>query len=229
MKKNLDQYLIRLLKEHSVYIGGLGVLIVLTIVAFSIFFQRYQEQQTQISTLEQDLSGLNQKVEMIRYSEQIESRNIDIMTLNRSFSRLLPEKEDFFSVIFALEKLSKDTGFVISSYGLNLEKSDVQRLSLSVIGSGNTESFIQFLNNYNFGGGRLITMDSINLNNVGYDELKLDVNFYTAQSTAPNGSAAIKFTPDDEALIQRVQQKIQFISDTPTSSPDYEKKNNPFQ
>lgn len=229
MRKDLDQYLLRLLKEHLIYIGGLALLIILSVVAVSIFWQRYDEQQVQISTLQQELDGLNQKTEMIRYSQEIERKNIDIMELNKSFAHLLPEKEDFFSIIVALERLSQNTKFLITEYGLNLEKSDVQRLSLSVIGSGDTQSFIKFLNEYNFGGGRLITMDSIKLNNVGYDELKLNVNFYTGKN-APNDKL-VKFTPEDEALILRVQDKLRFINDTgeTTTSPDYEKKNNPFQ
>ena len=99
---------------------------------------------------------------------------------------LVPDTEDYFSMIYSLEQLSKSTGFIINNYTVNLSKSNGNKLSLTVAGEGNSQSFMELLRNYNFAGGRLITAEKIGIDPAVSSGISLDLNFYSKTATIEN-------------------------------------------
>ena len=144
---------------------------------------------------------------------------------------LIPNIEDYFSIIYALEKLSLNSNFIINSYTVSIGKSTSQKLKLSVTGMGDSESFINFLKNYNFAGGRLITSDKIQLDPNFVGSIKIDLTFYTKKVTANQN---LESNPDEKVFneLETLKNKVNFAFDvdTASSAPDfnYPRKSNPF-
>ena len=124
-------------------------------------------------------------------------------------NKLIPDNEDFFSVISAIERLSKETNFVINQYTINLSESTPEKLSLAVTGDGNSETFLKLLENYNFVGGRLITLNTFDFNNKGV-QYSLNFNFY--HKGVPSQLSNLASIPaKDIQFMREVQSKVEFL------------------
>ena len=109
---------------------------------------------------------------------QSEKLDEDVKFLNT----LIPDVEDYFSVIYALEQLSKKTNFVITSYSVNVKASTTDKLRINVTGVGDSESLIHFLKDYNFDGGRLITSDKVQLDPNFSGSIIINLTFYNKKT-----------------------------------------------
>ena len=235
MKTKIDAFLIRLLKENLLYAGAIVMVVLLSFFSVSLFISNLQDVSAKSDKMKQDLGDLNKKIDIIKYSQILSNQSIDISQLNKNFAQLLPSSEDYFSIVAALERISARTGFIITNYQINLSKKTPAKLSITVTGAGDTPAFLRFLKDYNFSGGRLITIDKINFADVGYEEIKLNMNFYTSKGNASSNKFAY-FTESDKDLIKRIQDKVVVNSDIPstttgqesTGSVDYDTKQNPF-
>jgi len=129
-----------------------------------------QKSKTDVSTL-----TIKQKVLQSVINENKKDIDQDLALV----TGLIPDEEDFFSMIYSLERLSQSTGFIINNYSVNLTKSDSNKLSMTVTGEGNSESFLELLRTYNFAGGRLITAEKIAIDPIKHSGISLDLNFYS--------------------------------------------------
>lgn len=221
-------YILRLIKENIMYLGLILMLFVVSMISIAILNSKNEEIDNNINTISQELSDLQKKKEFIEYSQYLSNQNIDINDMNLALSKLIPDTEDYFSIILAFEKISSMTNFVIHAYQINLQKSSPTRLSLNISGVGSTEDFLNFLNNYNFSGERLITINKINFSNQGFEEIRLDVNFYTSDKRYATKNF-VKFTENDLKIIKDIQQKVKVNIKEDTNSEDtYRTKSNPF-
>jgi hypothetical protein len=127
--------------------------------------------------------------------------------------------------------LSQKSNFIINSYTVSVGSSTAEKLKLNVSGTGDSQTFIDFLKSYNFGGGRLITSDKIQLDPNFFGTIKIDLTFYTKNvSTSQN----LEIEPDEKVFkeLEALKSKVNFIFETnvATNEPDYNypKKQNPF-
>lgn len=229
-KIKIKPYLYQLIKENILYIAfSFGFLILIIFLVQSsvakIFTlnQKYQTTTSEVNKLRKRFDLLNT---IVPSTEELEQ---DIKILNA----LIPNAEDYFSILYALDKLSQDTGFIIASYDVDMKKSTSDKLKLSVSGIGDTANFINFLNSYNFSGGRLITSDKIELNAKTSGQIKIDLTFYNKKINLnynQNMTINKKVFEDIIAL----KSKINFIFDDQSASEtanvdtNYPIKNNPF-
>ena len=158
-----------------------------------------------------------------------EELNQDIKIMNA----LIPNAEDYFSIIYALNKLSLDTGFIISSYTINMKASTLEKLKLTIDGIGDTTKFVDFLSKYNFSGGRFITSDKIELSTQTSGFIRIDLTFYNKKvdiNYNQNSPVNQKIFED----ITSLKSKINFNFDEQTASDsanidlNYPVKNNLF-
>lgn len=144
---------------------------------------------------------------------------------------LIPDSEDYFSIIYALEKLSQKSSFRITDYTVNVGASTSEKLRISVDGIGNSQSFIDFLKDYNFSGGRLITSDKIQLDPNFSGSLIIDLTFYNKKTEAKN---TLEMSPNSKIYkeLEDLKAKVNFSfeNNETSASPnlDYPKKSNPF-
>lgn len=220
--------MLRLIKENIFYIIGNLFIFILIIISIKIGFTEKSNYDKKIATLKIELNQLQNKVNILNSSIPTSGKlDEDISFLNA----LIPNIEDYFSIIYALEKLSVKSSFIITSYTVNIGKSTAQKLKLSVTGTGDSESFINFLKNYNFAGGRLITSDKIQLDPNFSGSIKIDLSFYTKKTEAKQN---LESNPDEKIFreLETLKTKVNFAFDVDTASStagfDYPKKANPF-
>ncbi len=227
MKKiRVNPYLKHLLRENLGYIAVLGALIVVTVVLLSLLLGKLSENQTAISELKKTTSDLQDKQSLLAAaaSQNASSLNEDVKIMQS----LIPDFEDYFSILYSLDKLSQKTGFLINSYTINLQKSSVDKLLVVVSGVGNPDSFLKFLKEYNLGGGRLITTEKIELDSKTSDSFKLNLTFYSKRVTAQDDKSLNYRTSLQN--FQKLKSKVSFIvqPSASESAGTYPTKTNPF-
>lgn len=228
MKINIKPFIRRLLKENIFYFFGNVFLFALIVITIKIGITENFNYEKKISTLKTELNQLQNKVTLmntaIPSSEKLEE---DLGFLNK----LIPNIEDYFSIVYSLEKLSQKSNFIITSYSVVVGKSIPGKLKLDVTGMGDSQAFIDFLKNYNFGGGRLITSDKIQLDPNFFGTIKIDLTFYTKNVST---SKDLEIEPDGKIFkeLEALKSKVNFVFESSAASSEanfnYPRKSNPF-
>lgn len=214
MKIKNNYYIQRLFKENVIYILGTIVMAVLFVYLFFIFFRQYADNNQKISSEELKLEELKSRKKILEALISFDYNQVK--DFNIILNKLIPNSEDYFSILYALEKLSRETGFIINSYNINLGASQPDFLSISINGDGDINSFLKLLDSYNFSSGRLITMNDFDFNNKGI-QYRLSLNFYSRE--VPKGFVKLaEISQKDLDLMQDVRKKVEFILTSPTSS-----------
>ena len=212
----IKPFIRRLIRENIFYIVGNAFIFILIIITVGIGLTENSSYNKKISSLKTELNQLQNKVNLMNTTIPSPDRlDEDLNFLNT----LIPNIEDYFSIIYALEKLSQKSNFVITGYTVNVEKSTAEKLKLSITGIGESQSFINFLKDYNFGGGRLITSDKIQLDPNFFGSIKIDLTFY-AKSVLTGKNLAL---PDDKVFeeLEALKSKVNFSFDSNVETPDF--------
>lgn len=228
MKIGINYYIFRLLKENLTYIVGLIILCLFFVLSIIFFNNKYGETKDFIEKSKQDNVKLKAKVDFIQAKNQVQAEGIDIDIMNKFLALLVPESEDFFTIALALEKLSQQTNFFITSYTINLKGSTSNKISLTVNGLGDSTAFLNFLRNYNFGGLRLITIDKISFASQAEQGVTLNASFYNQKAGRLDSSQAKPLTEADKKLLKQIQGKITFDLQPADGLTNFETKTNPF-
>lgn len=176
MKLKIKPYLRFLLKQNLVYFILLGVLFILSATIVPYFISQISQAIKDLDKAKAETNLLQVKKRVLQAVVNEHGSDIDSdLTL---INRLIPDSEDYFTMIYSLEKLTASSGFIINSYAVNLTKSTGNKLSLTVTGLGDSESFLELLRIYNFGGGRLITAEKIGIDPSQQNGITLELNFY---------------------------------------------------
>ena len=224
----IKPFIQRLIRENIFYIVGNVFIFTLIIITVRIGLTENSNYNKKISTLKTELKQLQSKVNLMRTTiPSSDKLDEDLNFLNA----LIPNIEDYFSIIYSLEKLSQKSNFIITEYTVNVANSTAEKLKLSVTGTGDSQSFINFLKDYNFGGGRLITSDQIQIDPNLLGAIKIDLTFYVKSAPIgenPQPIADYKFFQELEELKSKVNFNFDNNSASDTPDLNYPKKSNPF-
>jgi len=229
MKNKIFVYYSVLIKENLIYILTNIVLIGVIFFLSISSFKKIDENKKNIEQLKSEINTLtlkNNNLSLFRKS------NFDIEKAIKILNHLVPNQEDYFSILYALENLSKKTGLQIISYAIDLSNKDPNRLRLTIAANGDTNTFLNFLNEYNFAGKRLITSDNLSLNAEQQSGFKIDLTFYNQKNE--NGISPASAI-DDKNFFKKINEllaKTEFIlkesSEEASIIIDYPRKVNPF-
>ncbi len=199
--------------------------VVLLLSVFSL--RQYFTAQEDYNQLEQEVAVLKGTVDTFNQNKKVVSNEID--KHNQLLLSIIPEKEDYFSIIVALEKLSQQTGFLITQYTIDILNTNSEKLSLSVEGQGDTETFLKFLQQYQYDGGRLITNEKMEFGNNNSGSTKLTLNFYH-KSLGGGEEKVESITKNEVDFIENIASKVNLSYAQPEdeSGIEYETKTNPF-
>ncbi|KKQ23896.1 MAG: hypothetical protein US40_C0006G0010 [Candidatus Roizmanbacteria bacterium GW2011_GWC2_37_13] len=227
MNLKIKPYFFRLIKENLTYLISSCFLFIIFLIMIKVGIDKISSGEKKIKALTKEVDKLQKKVTLFQTAlPSTEKLDEDIKLLNN----LIPNIEDYFSIIYALETLSQKTGFLVTDYSVNISKSTVNKLKLTVTGIGDSNSFIRFLDQYNFSGGRLITSDKIELTPELTGAIKIDLTFY---------SKSQKIGTENELLVnekafqdlESIKRKVSFnliTSEEENLDLNYPKKTNPF-
>jgi hypothetical protein len=172
-----------------------------------------------------EIADLQSKVFAVNANIHLTESEVDKYT--NIMNQLIPDKEDYFSILYALEMLSEESGFKITKYSINVATSTKDNLSIGVEGQGDTDSFLKFLNDYKFKGGRLITNDQIDITSKDTNTVQLTLNFYN--KTAPQEEVKnATLTSQDLQLIETIADKTSILKKNGDQIVEYPVKSNPF-
>jgi len=228
MKTKVKPFIKRLLKENIFYIIGNVFIFILIIITIKIGLTEIASYKIKVATLESENIELMNKLTLMNSTVPTsEKLDEDVKFLNT----LIPDSEDYFSIIYALEQLSRKTNFIITSYSVNVKASTTDKLRINVTGVGDSESLIKFLKDYNFSGGRLITSDKVQLDPNFSGSIIINLTFYNKKTTAANKlEMSVKSSTYKE--LEDLKSKVNFNFDgndvSDFSNLDYPKKTNPF-
>jgi len=228
MKNKIKPFIKRLVKENIYYIIGNVFIFIFIIITVKIGITEITKYKTKIASLELENIQLMNKVTLMNSAiPSSDKLDEDIKFLNT----LIPNSEDYFSIIYALENLSQKSNFIITGYTVNIAASTSEKLRMKVTGIGDSKSFIDFLKDYNFSGGRLITSDKVQLDPNFSGSIIIDLTFYNKKTVVAN---KLEKSPDSNIYkeLETLKAKVNFSFDnnSATRSPDlgYPKKSNPF-
>lgn len=228
MKNKIKPFIKRLIKENIYYIIGNIFIFILIIITIKIGVTESVNYKTKIDFLKLENTELMNKVTLMNSSIPVsEKLDEDVKFLNT----LIPDTEDYFSIIYALENLSQKSNFAITNYTVNVGASTSEKLKIRVTGIGDSKSFIDFLKDYNFSGGRLITSDKVELDPNFSGSIIIDLTFYNKKTVAAN---KLGKSPNSNVFKEleslKVKVNFSFDNNSGSSSPslDYPRKSNPF-
>ncbi len=225
-KRNINQTIKENLSSVIIF-SLLPLLLIFCLIAANEYFS----SQEKLAALKAEMDKLKIQSVTLTNNKELVATNLD--DYNLLLSHLIPDTEDFFSITLALERLSAISGFNILRYNIVLSSSTREKLSLTVEGDGNADSFLSFLENYQFAGGRLITNEKLEFSTNSLGKIKLSLNFYSKKNPSVTGTMA-KLTPDDIRILNTVKDKTGFLltpateSGRDTSSNQYDTKTDPF-
>ena len=226
-KKRVKPYIFQLVKKNVLYIATNVILIILIGVVLKIGIDKNLSMKQKNLVLTAEVQELQTKYDLLNTkvpSSEVLEENIHFL------NSLIPNSEDYFSIIYSLDKLSQKTGFIVTSYTIDMNKSTSTKLRLSITGSGDTTTFMNFLEKYNYFGDRLITSDKIELNPQISGEIKIDLSFYNKKNALDYGS---KFDVDEKTIeeITKLKEKVEYSykdSGEEVVDTSYPRKSNPF-
>ena len=227
MKIFKNRYQEILFKTHFLYF--LTNIILFFAIIFMIVFsvKKIFETKEKINNLKEEIKTLNEKQNNFYL---MKNSGINFDTALKLLNQLIPEEEDYFSIIYALEMLSEKTGFQINSYTINLTESTQNRLIIIISGIGSNESFLRFLKEYNFGGKRLITSDNLSLNSQ-QSEFKIELSFYNKKhrdSVSSSYFIPSTFPKELEKILAKTNFLLKENIEEINIDFNYPRKQNPF-
>lgn len=212
------------IKEYWGIIITIISLAVVTVLVFSVYVS-YKQTNNNLEVIAQEVTLLKNRTDTLRYNKALTEDQIT--TYNQILTMLIPEAEDYFSIIYALDEISTKTGFNIVGYTVDLIHSTRDKITISVEGRGNIDSFLNFLQNYQFEGGRLITSEKIQFSG-NITTTKISLNFYN-KKFAFNEAVVPQLNKKDLERLENIKQIISVnFKDESTQDQEYEIKTNPF-
>lgn len=227
----INHFLLRLLKENIIYLSLLIFILIIYVVFFIVLINKNNELSNKIWNIKNEINALEKEVNLINYGTKIREEGIDIDKINKILYQLIPDEEDYFSIIFSLEKLSKETRFLIDNYTINFNKSKNNKLNLTIEGFGDQESFFNFLRKYRYSGGRLLTIDKIEYQGEQNVKAKLNIYFYNGRLPSLKFTNNYQFNNDQKEIIKKIQEEVSINFDSSSQKEEeylYSTKSNPF-
>lgn len=231
MKTIIKPYTRSLLKQNLPYIVICAIFAVLTIIGPFLVVNKFTENTQNLKKLEEEVKVLTErKVLLGALPDQSSSDSEqDVRILNS----LIPDAEDYFSIIQSLDMLSQESGFEITSYTITTKNILPDKLPLLITGEGDGEAFINFLKVYNFAGNRLITLDRVEYKPTSKESTyALSVNFYHKGDSTSKSSEISKNVNYQSSLkrLNELKEKINIVYKQEDSQviESYPVKANPF-
>lgn len=225
MKKIIDRYTGRLIKENFIYLVSAVVFIFLTIFILPGQILDYQTITKENKGLAEEIAQLERKRAIVASFDEDEIDQL-IATLNT----LLPQSEDYYSIFYALGAISQQTNFVITGLSIVFDSGSPEELVVEVATAGSPEAFITFLENYTYKSGRLITMDSIDYDPVS-SATSLSLHFHSKKIVTQEVKSIPVIDKSRFELTKRINADLNDIliqSDATSEATDYPVRKNPF-
>lgn len=229
MKSTISIYKIKNIIRYQWAIFVSFFVLVLLVFVVLFYYVKFNEEVKSTALLSNEVQMLKNRYDTLKYNKTLTEDQIK--EYNKLLVQLIPESEDFFSIIVALEKISVDSRFLITDYVVNMKNSNKERLTLTVVGKGDTDAFKTFLEKYQFAGGRLITSNKIEYGGINSANTRITLNFYSKRFAFNETLQVGLLSKTELDRLNSIRSKIsmQYVpSETEIVETDYTTKKDPF-
>lgn len=233
MNLKIRPYLKTLIKQNFAYILLIAAVVILSAILPSIMINKLTENQSKRNQLKKEISELQARKNLLLSAE---GKKTDLQQSVKLLNSLVPDIENYFSIITALEEISRKTNVSITSYDIPFQNTN-EIVNIKVGAIGDEDTFINFLNTYEFGGGRLATVDKIDFNSQSGKSFDLSLNFYSKDVKSIPPQNDYRKTLELVKILKSKAVAITIKEDLPTQeiinpnsqiSGSYPTKSNPF-
>lgn len=210
MNLNQDLKLSINLKDNiSRYYAGVAAIWAVALiffVAFAVLFFFSMNTYNEVQLTKDDLDNKKSEASYITLAEELAATKVN--GYNALLQRLIPETEDYFSIIASLERMSIRTGLKITRYNLNLPTAGQEKFTLTIVGTVPIEDLPRFLNTYKFGTQRMVTIEAIQITNQPENNVRFTMNYYSKPVTGTNFSQVASLSQEDLTIMEEVIAQI---------------------
>ncbi len=226
--KKIDYYSIQLLKQNIPYIVSFFIFILVLVYVGFFYFVTIPEKDKKIADLQRENDNLINNINITK-----KYKVNDLNNLYKMINSLVPDKEDYFSIVSAIENLTSKTNYKINAYSIAFSKNPGEKLTLRVEGQGSLSELLDFLEKYQYEGGRLITIDGIEFLNKDSQSI-LNLNFYSKKVTAQKKERIQAIDNETMKFFNKINQTFSnaavYSDNSEVSGNDnYTNKENPFR
>jgi len=218
----------RILSDQKAVFISLAVVFLLIILVFA-FYSQFNKQKKEVELLQGETSMLGDRFNTLKFNKTLTQDQIK--DYNKLLASLIPETEDFFSIIYALEEISTATNFKITDYAIDISAAIKDTLTITVQGKGDTNDFLKFLQEYQFVGGRLVTSDKIIYRGENPGDTKITLNFYSKRFSFNETVRVPQLTKDEIQRLQKIKEQVKFqfsAASYQAADTQYTSKKDPF-
>ncbi len=201
-KKLINLIKSKLFLPTALYIVIDIILLVFTIFIFFTCYDRYSE----IKLREVEIADLKLSADLIKGNKDLMQENVEYY--NELLDKLIPNEENYFQVISALDRLENKTGAVIHSYSINLNETTEKKLSLSLTVGGDEDSVADLLERYLYSSGRLITNEEVMLSFDNLSSFSFDINMIHIPKEDVILPDVVIIKEDDILLLERIGREL---------------------
>lgn len=216
-------------KETMTLFSMVVFIMILFITLFS--FNNLQSIKEKNNQLSQEVLTLKNRRDNILVNVKTLNENGDFKNYNQVLGMLIPENEDYFSIIYTIQQISQESGLVIEDYVVSLGRASNEKISISITYIDDQASFMKFLDLYQYSGGRLVTIPKINWRSDSSGKTKVLLNFYS-KGYAPRNEQVFKISKVEQNKVKDILSKIKINvvnkDATPETDVEYETKDDPF-
>lgn len=218
----------RILIDQWSLLVSFFVFLLLLFVVF-IFYARFNSQKKDVDLMSGEVLMLKNRFNTLKYNKSLTEDQIK--EYNKLLASLIPETEDFFSIIYALEQISTASHFDIVNYEIDVGKTNKEKITLTAEGRGQPDEFLNFLQEYQFAGGRLVTSDQIQYGGINSGNTKITLNFYNKRFAFNETVQVPQLSKEEIEKLDAIKSKIKLqfsSSDYQSIDTDYAIKKDPF-
>jgi len=218
----------RIATEHWSVIVSFIIFILLSLVVF-VFYARFNAQKKEVNLMSDEVLMLKNRFNTLKYNKSLTEDQIK--EYNKLLASLIPETEDFFSIIYSLEEIGKSSGFHITNYVIDVGNTNKEKITLTAEGTGDLATFLSFLQQYQFVGGRLVTSDQIHYEGQNSRNTKLTLNFYNKRFAFNETVQVPQLSKEEIQKLDGIKKKIKFqfsSSAYQSVNTEYAVKKDPF-
>jgi hypothetical protein len=216
-------------KQFILVIGSLVFIYLIFFITITGYLgKQINELNNRDRQLSRDLEAIAKAYEQ---RGQIDEKLIEGSTKINAF---LPDKFELFRIINNLEAISQRTKYGIFAYRLTVPDSDsttaLKTIHLALQGRGSKSQFLEFLKNYQFVTGQMLTIQTVSLSAKSNVESTLSIELYSY-----NPKIVLDNLPNIVQIDEKDKKYLEAISRYTKEDAleklkmEYQTKDNPFQ
>jgi len=224
--KSIGQFL---KNEWTLLLMAAAFLVLVFLVIMS--YRSQSDNLLKLAQMQSDINQLKSRASALQQSQAVSVSELE--GASQVLSQLVPDSEDSFSIIYALEKIASASGFIIDSYSLSPKLKGMGKVTVDIRGSGDINAFMKFLEVYKFAGSRFVTSDKMDYSGSKAVAKTITLNFYSDKAVVDETNSP-QLTEKDIAFFNEIKSKVNIVlkeeatQTLSTDSLNYQTVENPF-